>query len=86
MSIDRPHPQCSGSRREFLWQMGAGFSGIALTALAPSTIFQLAGADGAALRAMRSVVERVPSYLLELGEDTAQIPAVIAALLAGRQA
>src|SRR5438093_10355460 len=24
---------CSGSRREFLWQMGAGFAGLALTAL-----------------------------------------------------
>ncbi|MFN8513961.1 MAG: hypothetical protein U0232_14245 [Thermomicrobiales bacterium] len=59
--------------------------GIALTALAPSTIFQLAGADGAALRAMRGVVEQVPSYLLELGEETAQIPVLIAALLAGKQ-
>src|SRR5262245_61056496 len=27
------HPQCIGSRREFLWQMGAGFTGLALTAL-----------------------------------------------------
>ena len=33
MWTDRPHPQCAGSRREFLWQMGAGFSGLALTAL-----------------------------------------------------
>ena len=24
---------CTGSRREFLWQMGAGFTGLALTAL-----------------------------------------------------
>src|SRR5258706_8176300 len=24
---------CCGSRREFLWQMGAGFTGLALTAL-----------------------------------------------------
>src|SRR5712671_5811544 len=24
---------CAGSRREFLWQMGAGFAGVALTAL-----------------------------------------------------
>jgi hypothetical protein len=58
-------------------------AGVALTALAPSTIFQLAGADGAALRAMRAVVEAVPAYLLELGEETAQIPELIAALLAG---
>lgn len=26
-------PVCTGSRRQFLWQMGAGFSGVALTAL-----------------------------------------------------
>lgn len=31
-SIDR-NSLCSGTRREFLWQMGAGFSGLALTAL-----------------------------------------------------
>src|SRR5256885_17112214 len=24
---------CTGSRREFLWQMGAGFAGLALTAM-----------------------------------------------------
>lgn len=33
MSTDRPHPQCTGSRREFLWQMGAGFTGLALSSL-----------------------------------------------------
>lgn len=36
MSIDRPlhkSPLCAGSRREFLWQMGAGFTGLALTGL-----------------------------------------------------
>lgn len=33
MSTDRPHPQCAGSRREFLWQMGAGFTGLALSSL-----------------------------------------------------
>ena len=25
------HPKCEGNRREFLWQMGAGFGGLALT-------------------------------------------------------
>ena len=29
----REAPLCVGSRREFLWQMGAGFAGVALTAL-----------------------------------------------------
>ena len=34
MNIQRPNPNlCAGSRREFLWQMGAGFTGLALTAL-----------------------------------------------------
>ncbi|MFM7100640.1 MAG: DUF1501 domain-containing protein, partial [Verrucomicrobiota bacterium] len=33
MSIDRPHPQCAGTRREFLWELGAGFTGVALSAL-----------------------------------------------------
>src|SRR5436309_1172080 len=28
-----PHCLCSGHRREFLWQMGAGFAGLALTSL-----------------------------------------------------
>ena len=33
MSIDSQHPVCTGSRREFLWQNGAGFTGLALTAM-----------------------------------------------------
>ena len=27
------HPQCAGTRRQFLWQAGAGFTGLALSAL-----------------------------------------------------
>jgi hypothetical protein len=30
---ERPTSLCTGTRREFLWQMGAGFAGLALTAL-----------------------------------------------------
>src|SRR5438128_12284686 len=35
ISAGRPeaYPTCSGHRREFLWQAGAGFAGLALTAL-----------------------------------------------------
>ena len=33
MSTDRLHPQCSGSRRQFLWQAGAGFTGLALSGM-----------------------------------------------------
>src|SRR5581483_1498910 len=34
-AIRNPQPgcPCSGHRREFLWQMGAGFAGLALTSL-----------------------------------------------------
>ncbi len=32
-SLMRTSSLCSGSRREFLWQMGAGFAGLALTSL-----------------------------------------------------
>ena len=27
------HPQCAGTRRQFLWQAGAGFTGLALSSL-----------------------------------------------------
>lgn len=33
MSINPISSQCTGSRREFLWQSGAGFTGLALTAM-----------------------------------------------------
>jgi hypothetical protein len=36
MEVKRKRPsssRCAGTRREFLWQMGAGFTGVALTAL-----------------------------------------------------
>ncbi len=34
MNLRRPNQSlCTGTRREFLWQMGAGFTGLALTAL-----------------------------------------------------
>jgi Protein of unknown function (DUF1501) len=33
MSINPISNQCTGSRREFLWQSGAGFTGLALTAM-----------------------------------------------------
>src|SRR5215831_9238617 len=39
-------PLCAGSRREFLWQMGAGFAGLALTALLDEDGFFSAQAAG----------------------------------------
>src|SRR3954469_5515829 len=32
-ALRTPQSPCSGHRREFLWQMGAGFAGLALTSL-----------------------------------------------------
>lgn len=56
--------------------------GAALAALAPSTIFQLAGAGADTLRALSRLAAQVPCYVLELGDDTGQIPGVVASLLA----
>jgi hypothetical protein len=53
--------------------------GEALTALAPSTLYQLRFTREPAgmLAVMRTLVERLPCYRLLLGEDRSQIPAVI---------
>ncbi|AFY33791.1 HPr kinase [Calothrix sp. PCC 7507] len=56
-------------------------AGAALRALAPSTIFQLAGSGQSAFQLMSSLVKQVPCYALELGTDMAQIPDVILRLL-----
>ena len=53
----------------------------ALLALAPSTIFQLAGAGQPAFANMSQLVRQVPCYVLELGFEREQIPGVIAGLL-----
>ncbi|MEH1899867.1 MAG: serine kinase [Nostoc sp.] len=56
-------------------------AGVALRALAPSTIFQLSGSGQTAFGMMSSLVKQVPCYALELGTDVAQIPNVILQLL-----
>jgi hypothetical protein len=53
----------------------------ALAALAPSTIFQLHPSGKQALAAMARVVERVPTFTLELGSDIPSIPRVISEFL-----
>ena len=55
----------------------------ALAALAPSTMFQLRSADGDALGTMSRLLERVPSYGLEVGTDVGAIPGVIEDFLSG---
>lgn len=54
----------------------------ALHALAPSTLLQLVPARPEALSAMARLLERVPSYSLEVGGPVERIPAALAALLA----
>jgi hypothetical protein len=56
-------------------------AGATLTALAPSTLLQLPGAGSAAIKTMSRLARRVPGYVLELGTDVSQIPAVILSLL-----
>ncbi|MEH1910263.1 MAG: serine kinase [Nostoc sp.] len=56
-------------------------AGTALKALAPSTIFQLAGSGQTAFGIMSSLIKQVPCYALELGTDMVQIPIVIEHLL-----
>lgn len=55
----------------------------ALRALAPSTLFQLAGSGASAFANMAAIVRRTPSYHLDVGTDLAQIPRTIQALLEG---
>jgi hypothetical protein len=39
ISGNRPHSNCTGSRREFLWEAGAGFTGLALASMLNSDGF-----------------------------------------------
>lgn len=52
-----------------------------LSALAPSTIFQLSGAGRTAFQGMGKIIKQLPCYYLNLGTDVAQIPDVILGLL-----
>jgi len=52
-----------------------------LAALAPSTVLQMPTRGQESLLRMRSLVQTVPSYVLELGSDVDSIPHVIADLL-----
>ena len=52
-----------------------------LETLAPSTILQSLGAGQEELKWMAKFIRQVPSYILELGEDTHKIPDIILDLL-----
>src|SRR6266853_4079214 len=53
---------CAGSRREFLWQMGAGFTGLALTALLDGDGFFTRQA-GAATPELNPLLPHSPHFL-----------------------
>ena len=54
----------------------------ALLALAPSSVLYLPGAGPKAIERLGGLVERIPSYRLELGSDPSQIPARVQEILA----
>lgn len=56
----------------------------ALLALAPSTLFQLAGTHQESLSRMTRLVRQVPCYSLQLGSDTQQLPSILRGLLLDR--
>jgi len=53
----------------------------ALRALAPSTVLQLPHEGGQALSAMAELVRDLPAYALDLGDDDADVPALLHPLL-----
>jgi hypothetical protein len=65
-------------------QIVAASPASALRALAPSTIFQLAGAGEEEFRALSAFVRHAPCFTLELGTDLSQIADVIGGVLGGR--
>jgi hypothetical protein len=67
-------PKVSGQPRTVLRDASPA---AALKALAPSTIYQLAGSGQQELTKMARLVRQVPSYHLELGTDLREIPDVI---------
>jgi hypothetical protein len=56
---------------------------VGLVALAPSTIFQLAGAGEPTLARLGRLVEQVPCYVLELGSDPGHVADLIGSILTG---
>jgi hypothetical protein len=56
-------------------------AGEALRALAPSTIFQMAGAGASTFASLGALVKAVPAFRLDLGSDLAAVAACVARLL-----
>jgi len=71
-------PRVSNERDTRLEPCGPG---AALAAIAPSTVAQLPTATQADMDRMAAIVARLPTYVLHLGSDLTQIPAVVQSLL-----
>jgi hypothetical protein len=72
-----------GEARETRWEPATASQ--ALTALAPTTLFQLPGAGGEALARLARLVRAVPAFTLHLGSDMDGIaPALSACVTAAR--
>lgn len=73
-------PCVTGESKTKLKRVSAG---MALKALAPTSMFQLPGAAQQSLQTMGELVRQLPCYQLELGTDIKATPAIILELLAG---
>ena len=71
-------PRVTGRRETRLKKISAPAS---LLALAPSTIFQLPGAEHEVFKGLGEMVRQVPSFVLELGINLAEISATISRLV-----
>jgi hypothetical protein len=59
------HPSCTGTRREFLWEAGAGFAGLALTSLLDQDGFFTKHGYGAEQRTnsyINPLIEKLPHF------------------------
>jgi hypothetical protein len=71
-------PRVTGRRETRLQKISAPES---LLALAPSTIFQLPGAEHEAFKSFGEMVKQIPSFVLELGINFAEISATMSRLV-----
>lgn len=75
-------PRITGVDAPVLSRCGGG---VALAALAPSSILQVPGAGQVAFSKMRRLVTSLPCYSLELGSQSERVPAMLEQLLQDRQ-
>jgi hypothetical protein len=74
-----PRPATNGGGAKLRPASGA----LALRALAPTTIFQLAGDNGGALRPLAGLARRLPTYELELGSRPIECACLLDGLVGG---